>query len=279
MVKPVDRFARLFDAIEDLPGVVHEELELRTPKFAACLGRRKVRSQRDRVELHFDCVSFPGDLTSMQTLAVVYAELLVVVLLMLISPPVGFLCLVVGPWAVVGIANKVLLWRASCPDGSLCVTLTSDAVVLELGSEVARLECAPCSGVLVREFRRPGVTQYAVQLASDGHTIVPVTGWMNRDTAMELGQALSRTLGLPLAAQYIEVGKTLFMVAVSGRTVPANILTFPFAVSYGRSFSPYRSCEQPHLPVRGETPFSRIRTRSVHPLGGAKEESTLVEPI
>ena len=38
MVKPVDRFARLFDPIEDIPGVVHEVMQLRAATRARCLS-------------------------------------------------------------------------------------------------------------------------------------------------------------------------------------------------------------------------------------------------
>lgn len=206
MEKPVDRFARLFDPIEDIPGVVHEVMQLRATTRARCLSGRDVRSQRDSVELHLRCRSFPGELTSAQTLAVVYAELLSVVLLMWFSPPAGFFWLIVGPWTVDAVANEVLFARASCSDRTLRVAVTKDALRFEFGSELARRESAQFHSVLLREFRGPrNVKKSMVALARAGHSVVPISGWMDLDSAYDLGKAVSQALDLPLTAEYAKV--------------------------------------------------------------------------
>ena len=210
MDKPVDQFAHLFDPIEDLPGVVYEELQWRSSEWTRCLRRRGLRSQRGRLELCFDRLCLPSDLIRMEGLAApaAYAVLVISILIVLVAPPglriLVFAWLVCGPSAVAAVAKQVLLWRASLAGESLSVLVTRDSLAVKLGSEIASLGAAPFRGVLVREFRAPRRTKYAVHLATRTNCIVPVSGWMDRDAAFELGQSLSRTLGLRLTAEYSE---------------------------------------------------------------------------
>jgi hypothetical protein len=217
----VDQFARLFSPIEDLPGVVFAEMELRAQELSACLGRSVYLSECARFELQFECLALPSDLELVEALAiyaVLFTDLLVFLAILVLAPPVvhplALAWLVGCPWVLAAVAEKVLRWRATLAGEPLSIILRPDELVCTLGSAKARLCTLPFRNVLVREFRIPGRIQYALHLGG-ANFIVPVGGWMTRDRVFELARVVSHTLALPIAAEYADVVED----CVSGRTV------------------------------------------------------------